>query len=35
MVGRVVCVYVHVGRKCTEHLGCVVVMFDTAVVDGG
>jgi hypothetical protein len=35
VIGRVVCVYVRVGRKCVEHLVCVVVMFDAAVVDGG
>jgi hypothetical protein len=35
VVGRVICVYVRVGRKCAEHLVCVVVMFDAAVVDGG
>ena len=38
MIGRVVGVYVRVGRKCAEHLVCVVVMFDAAaaaaVVDG-
>ena len=35
MIGCVVGVYVRVGRKCAEHLVCVVVMFDAAVVEGG